>query len=443
MIDVHEKTLHRYANILLGIFFFYLIGPTFRLLNAYISDYLFLLFALHVFFGPLKVKFNFKEARIFLIPCVVILVVTIGKLLSGSELFIDEFANNVNYLKMYLMFCFTYSIILQIKDVDFLDRYLKNIFRLLAIGVIFVSLISIMQFLNFKIVDTIIENFYLVQHKTLKTTNLDQYNTTNRVVGIFDSYNGCGFFMCFFTFFLIIVFSELRSKISLLAIILGFITLILTSNRASLITFILMNIIFFVFIKRITNFKVILSFGFLIILFLYVGTYVSDFISIGNLNRFLEVKDFIDKGQVPFTFADRTNAWEWMPQYILSSRYAIFGFTTSGFMNDLNFRSPDNQYLTWFVNYGIIGAVSLCTWTIYTFIKLIKLYKEEALTKNDSLIHITGGFIVIWIGLSIEGISQDSFFGNRWREYFVFIIAAFAALKFFRTPHITANKISG
>ncbi len=432
MINIHEKTLHRYANILLGIFFFYLIGPTFRLLNAYISDYLFLLFALHVFFGPLKIKFSFKESKIFLIPFVVIMLVTIGKFFTGSELFIDEFANNINYLKMFLMFCFTYSIIIQIKDVNFLDRYLKNIFRLLAIGVIFVSMISIMQFLNFKFVDLIIENFYLIQHKTANSTNIDQFNETNRVVGIFDSYNGCGFFMCFFTFILIMVFSEMRSKTTILAIMLGFITLVLTSNRASLITFLIMNAIFFIFIKRITNLKVIFSVTFMLLLFLYLGTYVSDFISLGNFNRFLEVKDFIDKGQVPFTFADRTNAWEWMPQYVLSSKYAIFGFTNSGFLNDLNFRSPDNQYLTWFVNYGIIGAVGLMVWTIYSFVKLINLYRDEKFTRTESLITIAGGFIVIWIGLSIEGISQDSFFGNRWREYFVFIIAVFAALKFYR-----------
>ena len=432
--------LHRYANILLGVFFFYLIGPTFRLLNAYISDYIFLIFALHVFFGPLKLRFNFKESRIFLIPFIIILIVTLGKFITGTELFIDEFANNVNYLKMYFMFCLTYSIILQIKDVNFLDKYLKNIFRLLAIGVIYVSIISIMQFMNIKIADMIIENFYYIEHKTLKISNIDKFNETNRVVGIFDSYNGCGFFMAFFTFILIIAFSEVKSKLSLIAILLGFITLILTSNRASLISFILMNIVFFVFVKKVTNIKVIFSLIFLILIFLYVGINISDFISVTNLNRFLEIKDFVDKGQVPFTFADRTNAWEWMPQYIMSSKNAIFGFTNTGFMSDLNYRSPDNQYLLWFVQYGVVGAVALTTWTFYAFFKLFRLYKEELLTNNKALVTIAGGLLVIWVGLFIEGISQDSFFGNRWREYFLFILATVAALKYLKAHH---NFISG
>ncbi|CAN5667797.1 hypothetical protein BH10BAC5_BH10BAC5_14280 [soil metagenome] len=436
-LDLNEKKLHTYANIFLGISFFYLIGPTFRFLNAFIADYLFLIFAIHVFFGQVKIKFNFKESRIFLIPFLIILIVTIGKLFSGIELLIDEFANNINYLKLYFMFCISYTIILNIKDVNFLDNYLKNVFRFLALGVIFVSLISIMQFFNFKIVETIIENFYFIQHKTLKISNLDQFNESNRVVGIFDSYNGCGFFMCFFTFILIIVTTEVKSFLSTIAIILGFTTLILTSNRASLITFMIMNFLFFIFIKKLKNIKVIITILSLILLFLILAINVSDVISIGNLNRFLELKDFVEKGQIPFTFADRTAAWEWMPQYIFSSRYAMFGFTNATFLNDLNFRAPDNQYLAWFVTYGIIGAGLLIFWTVYALVKIIKLYKEEALLKINVLSNISGGLVVIWIGLMIEGISQDScFFGNRWREYFILILSTIAALKYIRSTKV-------
>lgn len=402
-----------------GVLFFYLLGPVVRFYHAYISDIFFLLVFIIIAFSGTKLKFNSSLSKIFLIPIGIVLISVAGKYFSGYKPGSDEIANLLNYVKLFFLFVLVYSVFLE-NNQGLLWNNFNVIHIILTIFILFISIVGILQFANLPIADYIIQNFYHVVHKT-GTDNIYEYRLLNRVTSIFDSFNGMGIVLCFTLFIYVYLIKELKNYWSISIVLLGLTLLFLTGNRASLITFVLMTIIYLIFSKKKISYKTIGIitgvFAATVVIFFFVASYLS----FDNYIRFYEFKLLIQNGSIPPTLQVRLDKWQWLPSYILSVPQWLFGFTTNDFLKEKVYTSPDNQYLNWLVYYGYFGLTSFVIWGIYSLALLIK--SKKAAVKNFTLRNAYVFMIIYWSGLIIIGLFQESFFFGRLRELFIFFLA--------------------
>lgn len=405
--------------LMFAVVFFYLVGPVVRFYHAYLSDIFFLITFVVIILNGTKLRFDSPVSKIFLIPAGIVFVSLVGKFFLGYSLGMDEGANFLNYIKLFFLFVVTYSVFAESCNHESYKKDLKILNVIVIFFILFVSVIGILQFANHPAAEYIIKNFYHVVHKT-GTDNIYEYELLNRVTSIFDSFNGMGIVLCFTLFILIFINTELKNYRNIVVLLIGITLIFLTGNRASLITFFLMTIFYFVYIRKGMNLKI---FSIIAGLFLTSGIIfflIANYLSFDNYIRFYEFKLLLQNGSIPPTLQVRLDKWEWLPAHMLSVGQGLFGYTTGDFIRDKVYTSPDNQYLNWLVYYGFIGALLFTGWAIYSLIIFVK-NKKYIQTNSSSFL------IIYWVGLIMIGFFQESFFFGRLRELFIFLLAMLTA----------------
>ncbi|MBS1492659.1 MAG: hypothetical protein JST55_04075 [Bacteroidetes bacterium] len=421
--QIFDLSIEKKKWLMFIVVFFYLLGPVFRVLHAYVSDIIFLAAFLLIVLSGTKLVFNSKESKIFLIPVFIVILCTLGKYLSGFSLGMDEVANTLNFIKLFFLFVLVFSVF---KDSNSYFNDLKVLNFIVVFFVVYVSIIGILQFTHNPAADFIIKNFYHVVHKT-GTDNIYEFELLNRVTSIFDSFNGMGIVLCFTLFILVYLNNELKNYWSIIILLLGITLIFLSGNRASLIVLFLMSVTYLLYIKRGINLKI-----FSIVAGVFLGSgviffLVANYLSFDNYIRFYEFKLFILNGSIPPTLQVRLDKWQWIPAYMKTIKQGLFGYTTNDFINDKVYTSPDNQYLNWLVYFGYIGLSCFIFWAFYSLRMLLNA-KRLAKRLNDSYLNNASSFFVIyWIGLLVIGLFQESFFFGRLRELFVFLFAMISA----------------
>jgi len=423
-------------NLLFGVVLLYLIGPVFRVAHAYLSDIFFLIVCVLLFLSGTKPDFSNKISKLFLLPAGIILICTIGKLFSGFKLGADEFAGFVNYIKLYILFIITYSVFTQQNNTRNVTHDLRIINYIILFFILFVSTIGILQFAESPAANFILSNFYHVVHTT-GSDNLSEFAELNRVTSIFDSFNGMGIVLCFSLFMLVFINSELKSYVGLFAILIGVGMIVLTGNRASLITFFLMTVLYFISVKRKVSKKSILIFIGIIFLAGVVFYFAASNLSIYNFFRYYEFALLFQKGDIPHTIGVRLLKWQWIPEHVASVKQFFFGYTTNDFIKDKIYDSPDSQYLNWLVYNGYIGAGLFTVWIFFVLIEFFKRKKIQLISNVSYIKNSNNFFIIYWVGLILIGIFQESFFFGRLRELFIFFLAFNCAYANLSTKNIS------
>jgi hypothetical protein len=410
--------------LMFAVVFFYLVGPVVRFYHAYLSDIFFLAGFILILLSGAKLRFSSSFYKIFLIPVVIVFISVAGKYISGYQIGMDEAANFLNYIKLFVLFVTVYSVFAHCKEPEF-KKDLRNLNYIIIFFILFVSAIGILQFVNHPLADYIIKNFYHVVHKS-GTDNIYEFELLNRVTSIFDSFNGMGIVLCFTLFILIYINTEIKNYWSILVLLVGITLIFLTGNRASLIILFFMTITYLIYIRKGANLKI---FSVITGLFLISGIiffFIANYLSFDNYIRFYEFKLFLQNGSIPPTLQVRLEKWQWLPAHMLSVKQALFGYTTNDFINEKIYTSPDNQYLNWLVYYGYTGVLLFIGWILYSLAVFIK-NKKESLRKSRRLNNSSTFVIIYWIGLITIGLFQESFFFGRLRELFIFLLAFIAA----------------
>lgn len=409
--------------LMFAVVFLYLVGPVVRFYHAYLSDIFFLVSFILIVFSGTRLRFDSQLYKIFLIPIGIVFVSTLGKFCLGYQIGMDEAANLLNYVKLFVLFITVYSVFAAGSFTDF-KKDLKRLNFIVIFFILFVCSIGILQFINHPSAEFIIKNFYHVVHKT-GTDNIYEYQLLNRVTGIFDSFNGMGIVLCFSLFILIYLGTQLKNFLSFIVLLIGIALIFLTGNRASLIVLFLMTVAYLIYIKKGINVKI---FSLITGLFLISGViffFVANYLSFDNYIRFYEFKLLLQNGSIPPTLQVRLEKWQWIPVHMLSVTQGFFGYTTNDFLNEKIYTSPDNQYLNWLVYYGYTCALLFIGWMLYSLALLIK-NKKDIILKSVSLNNSSSFLIVYWIGLLAIGLFQESFFFGRLRELFIFFTALIA-----------------
>ena len=428
--DEYKKVL------LFAVVLFYLVGPVFRVAHAYLSDIFFAVVFVLLFLSGVKLNFSEKFSKLFLMPAAIVLICTAGKLLSRFTLGGDEIASMLNYVKLYFLFILTYSVFTSNNRSELLNKDLKVLNYIILFFVLFVSAIGILQFVGSPAANFILTNLYHVVHTT-GSDNLSEFAELNRVTSIFDSFNGFGIVLCFSLFMLAFINSELKNYFGLFVILIGIGMIVLTGNRASLLTFFFMTLVYFVSIKqKFSKKKIGIGFG-VIALAGIIFYFAASNLSIYNFFRYYEFALLFQKGDIPHTIGVRLVKWEWIPQHMASVKQMLFGYTTNDFIKDRIYDSPDSQYLNWLVYLGYVGAVLFITWIFYTLISFFKRKQFQFISNISYLKKSNNFFIVYWIGLILIGVFQESFFFGRLRELFIFFLAFNCAY-----ANLSARKIS-
>lgn len=424
--------------LLFAVALLYLVGPVIRVFHAYVSDLVFLAVFILLILSGTKLQFNSQLAKIFFIPIIIVSVCTIGKFFWGYSLGMDEAANTLNYVKLFLLFVLVYSVFILNQSSEEFKKDLKVLNYIVIFFILFICSIGLLQFANHPSADFIIKNFYHVIHKT-GTDNIYEFQLLNRVTSIFDSFNGMGIVLCFTLFILVFINEELKNYWSILFFLLGLTLIFLTGNRASLIILFLMTVIYLVYIKRGINLKI---FSIIAGLFLASGVIfflIANYLSFDNYIRFYEFKLLLQNGSIPPTLQVRLDKWQWLPVHMASVSQGIFGYTTNDFLKEKIYTSPDNQYLNWLVYYGYAGALAFIAWIIYSSMKFRSVEKTSA-GKSNFYIKSTSFTIIYWTGLIVIGFFQESFFFGRLRELFIFLLGIISAYYMFESKQINKSN---
>jgi hypothetical protein len=89
------------------------------------------------------------------------------------------------------------------------------------------------------------------------------------------------------------------------------------------------------------------------------------------------------------------------------------------------FISWDNQYLGYFIKYGLLSIPFI----IYSVIIIYYPLKNIKKVDKDSKLFLTTAFTINLL-IFIGGFSQDTFFTDRWREFYFFIMPLILSVKY-------------
>ncbi len=303
------------------------------------------------------------------------------------------------------------------------EKYLRTQWtKLLFFVLLFYIIIGLGQYFQISSIENFINKYYLQYFSDVKKTNIELFIETNRVVGIFNSFNGFGFFLAFvgFAYF---VFNQGTIKIKdILILSLLFTVLLLTNNRTNIFIFLIMIGSYFFTISK-NKVILLLSIVILFFIFKYVSNY---FFSNENYSRMLEIEDFVLYGRIPQNLLGRYVKYFWMPKYFLNGIYFFIGIPRQLFYSNILYSSPDNEYLALIIYNGVVGLLG--------YLILLGYLTKDYISKkkyfiNSHMFHIYIGGIVILFALFVEAFMQSSFFIPRWREFFIAYLTIIYAKK--------------
>ena len=370
-----DKFEYSKTNILLFLIFLYLVGPNIRIYNAYLQDFLFFIF---FFFAVLTdyrhqmLKYS-KVDIIFITPFLVVLITGFGKLLSGFELSWNDYAHLINMLKLFFIAKITLSIFNYNSNESIFLRYSKKTIKYLKISVIFISFIGFCQFFNIITINNLVDKIYKFEHQ-VGISNIEIFLKTNRITSIFKGFNSFGFFLASSLFLLFCLLIHKPNFTSGFAFLIGLFAFLLTNSRTSLLSFVFMCVVYYLISKESKKLSKGILFSIaLIILLIFFGNYFIHLAGSENIHRLEEIKNFFIYGHLPYNLQVRLITASWLPKYVLSSRYYLFGFPNLAFFHNPNFTAPDNQYTAWLVSYGIVGFLLMVMWAFGVILYLIQL----------------------------------------------------------------------
>ena len=392
-----------------GILLLYLVGPNVEFHGARAADLIVLLFV-PTYVATTRLKIHWTIALLFLTPALIVGASAAGKFFQGTGIGSDEFRNILRMCNLGILAAVATSLIQTEYQRDPL-RCTRKLVRVVVGGIVFVSIAGMIQYLKPGLFTRVLGGLYVIELRN-NSSNIEQAAKYARVTSIFSWANALAGFLLYSLTTVMLNAARLRKGEYALALALGIPVLLLTNARMSLLLFACLLLYVGVVQHRWTALAMIGLASALVVTFVPI----EHLIGANNVERFEELFAFIARGTLPVNVAVRMETLSTLPAKVLASPYVLFGFPMAIYESTI-FISWDNQYLGFFVKYGLLGAL-LVFWQIAIVIVSFRLIRRERSSELRLLLHAV---FLVNLFMLIGGISEDTLLTERWREFhFVF-----------------------
>ena len=392
-----------------GILLLYMVGPNVEFHGARAADLIVLIFV-PTYVATTRLKIHWTIAVLFLTPALVVGASATGKFFQGTGVGSDEFRNILRMCSLGLFAAVATSLIRTEYERD-PSRCTRNLVRVVVGGIVFVSVAGLTQYLKPGLFTRVLGSLYIIELRN-NSSNIEEAAKHARVTSIFSWANALAGFLLYSLTTVILNAANLRKREYALALGLGIPVLLLTNARMSLLLFACLLLYVGVVQHRWTALATIGLAAALVTTFVPI----EHLIGANNVERFHELFAFVTHGTLPVNVAVRMETLSTLPAKVIASPYVLFGFPMAVYESTI-FISWDNQYLGFFVKYGLLGAL-LVLWQVAIVIVAFVLIRRERSSELRLLLHAV---FLVNLFMLIGGISEDTLLTERWREFhFVF-----------------------
>lgn len=403
------KTSQRLLLIILA---FYLVGPTLKIGGATLQDMLFFLYFIFILLsGDFKLPLRNRVFIYFVAPSLIILLSVLGKLFIGLPLSSDD---SIDFIKKLSLGLLTLSVVKVMKKATESEwqKFIESALKILALATIYICVLGIIQYLRPAVYEKIFGGMYAIELRS-ELTNLEVSEEFGRISSLFHWANALGVFLVFSLTTIVVNRKNINNLLFLVTMTVGMLALLLTNSRVSMILF-GFSLVYVAFIERKKRF--LLGFGILVLLLIIILP-LDSILSPDNIDRLQEIIDFITRGDIPVNVEVRLSTFSYLAGLLLKSQYFYFGFPQEVYWDTIAL-SADNQYLGWFIKYGSV-SILLTIWLIRGMWISYRVIRNKVV--QQKWLSMTHSFFLVNALILIGGMSQDTLFINRWREfYFIF-----------------------
>lgn len=401
---------------LLVVLLLYLIGPSARVAGFTLADLVFLLYT-GMFLVVGRLRLLGWRTLFFFGPAIVVAVASAGKLYSGTGFGRDEVSHLLRMASYGLIAVLAQS--LAVRPGGWNAALVPRMLRVLAWSVAVLSLLGFLQYYAPGVFTATLGPFYILELRTLQTS-LQQAQEAGRMTSVFSWANAFGMFLALALTTLVVNRRDVRRGALLAALGVGLPALLLTNSRAALVLLFLGLVATAVRERR---GRLLVGAAAVVMLLLLIVP-AERLLGGDNLARLSELVHFLTTGAVPATFQTRLATLAWLPGRVISSSYIYFGFPTQTYQS-LIATAPDNQYLGWLIKYGLVAG-GMVLWLVLSILVPGLLARRARLGEQGRRLLYT--FALLNALALVGGISQDTLFIERWREfYFALFALALAA----------------
>jgi hypothetical protein len=397
------------AATFVGILLLYMVGPNVEFHGARAADLIVLLFV-PTYVATTRLKIHWTIAVLFLTPAFIVGASAAGKFFQGTGVGSDEFRNILRMCNLGLLAALGTSLVRTEYERD-PSRCTRTLVRVVVAGIVFVSVAGLIQYVKPGLFTRTLGALYVIELRN-NSSNIEQAAKYARVTSIFSWANALAGFLLYSLTTVMLNAASLRKREYSLALGLGIPVLLLTNARMSLLLVACLLLYVGVVQHRWTALTMIGLVSALVLTFVPL----EHLIGASNVERFEELFALVAHGTLPINVAVRLETLSTLPAKIMASPYVLFGFPMAVYQSTI-FISWDNQYLGFFVKYGLLGAL-LVLWQIAIVIVAFGLVRRERSGELRLLLHAV---FLVNLFMLIGGISEDTLLTERWREFhFVF-----------------------
>jgi len=362
----------------LAVLLVYMIGPNPKVGGAQIGDAVLLAFAV-AFIASTRFRTPASLVTFFAWPAAVVMASTLGKTFSGIPVGSDEINNVLKMVSLGLLGLIGAALGRADEERDG-PSLAGQMCWLVVVGVLFTGTLGLLEFSRPSLFRSLVGGLY-EKELVIRLTNVLVLNW--REVG----------------------------RVALVASLgIGIPCLILTNSRIALLLFGFVSV-YAAVVQRRWALVFLLGFGACGVLLLVP---VESLVGSRNAVRLGELVEFVRSGQLPANLEVRLGVLTFLPRLIANSEYLAFGFPMSVYHTTVAV-SPDNQYLGFFVKYGLM-AVLLFVWQAWAIVLPAGRLRAQDLTPRRRVQLHT--LVLLNVAVALGGLSQDTLFAERWREFY-------------------------
>ncbi len=391
----------------------YLIGPNPKAGGVQLGDFVLLTFAIG-FVAVTRLRVNARLLAFFAWPALAVAVAFFGRTLRGVPLDSDEL-NNVFKTASLGVLGMLGVWISRAGGEDEKALLVRRMMQLVVIAIVFTSLVGLLEYVRPGAFSSLVSGVYEMQLRN-NLTNVEQAEQAGRITSIFSWANTFGEFLLYGLTVLTVNRRSVGRLWLAAAVLLGVPCLVLTNSRLALLFFCAM-LLYVTLIDRRWGLLAISGTTAVAVVLLVP---VEHLIGAQNSARLTELLDFVRYGVLPPNVEVRLSTLAFLSRKLLTSEYFYFGFPMPVYESTV-FLSWDNQYLGFFVKYGITGVL-LVIWQLASILVPLLLLRRTADHRRRLYLHT---LILLNVMVLVGGLSQDTLFVERWKEFYFALTGVF------------------
>jgi len=391
----------------LAVLLVYMIGPNPKVGGAQIGDAVLLAFAV-AFIASTRFRTPASLVTFFAWPAAVVMASTLGKTFSGIPVGSDEINNVLKMVSLGLLGLIGAALGRADEERDG-PSLAGQMCWLVVVGVLFTGTLGLLEFSRPSLFRSLVGGLY-EKELVIRLTNVELAEQAGRIAAVFSWANAFGMFLLLALTVLVLNWREVGRVALVASLGIGIPCLILTNSRIALLLFGFVSV-YAAVVQRRWALVFLLGFGACGVLLLVP---VESLVGSRNAVRLGELVEFVRSGQLPANLEVRLGVLTFLPRLIANSEYLAFGFPMSVYHTTVAV-SPDNQYLGFFVKYGLMAVLLFVCQAWAIVLPAGRLRAQDLTPRRRVQLHT---LVLLNVAVALGGLSQDTLFAERWREFY-------------------------